>query len=200
MHKLLRPCVLGRKSGAMATRIYTKTGDKGETGLFGGQRVPKDHVRVEAYGEVDELNAALGLARASAPAARVDAVLERLQLLLFELGSELATPPDKKPSAITGADVQEMERAIDAAEADLPPLKTFILPGGTAAAAALHLCRTVCRRAERRLVTLRAQEPETSPTTVIFINRIADLLFVLARLDNRLAGRDDVAWKPRVKA
>lgn len=183
----------------MSTRIYTRTGDKGDTGLFGGQRVPKDHLRVEAYGTVDELNAVLGIARAAEPPPLTAAALEPLQLLLFELGAELATPPDKsqRSTGVTQADVEAMEREIDRAEAQLAPLKTFILPGGTPVAAALHHARTVCRRAERQVVALRRQEPDTSLLTVQVLNRMADLLFVLARLANHEAQREDVPWKAR---
>jgi cob(I)alamin adenosyltransferase len=183
----------------VATRIYTKTGDKGDTGLFGGGRVQKDDVRVEAYGAVDELNAALGLGRALGTPKDIDASLERIQSLLFELGGDLATPPGKanRPAAIGDPDVRWLEQTIDAAEAELQPLKTFVLPGGSTAAGALHLARTVCRRAERRVVTLRTVEPDTTPLAVIFLNRLADLLFVLARLANHRAGQPDVPWRPR---
>ncbi len=183
----------------MTFRIYTKTGDKGETGLFGGQRVRKDSIRVETYGTVDELNAALGMARALKAPAKVDQLLATLQNLLFELGAELATPADKKkrPNGVGDADIRLMEEAIDAAEAELTPLKSFILPGGHPVAAALHLARGVCRRAERLCVTLRGEEPETSENTVIFLNRLSDLLFVYARYANHLTGTPDVAWEAR---
>jgi cob(I)alamin adenosyltransferase len=184
----------------MTTRIYTKTGDGGDTGLWGGERVPKDHVRVEAYGTVDELGAALGQAQVLAPPPELAALLAELQALLFELGAELATPPSKGqlPAGIDEADVTRLERAIDEHEASLPPLKSFILPGGTPLAAALHVARAVCRRAERRVVTLREAEPVTRQTTVVFLNRLGDLLFVLARRANHLAGTADVAWHRRV--
>lgn len=182
----------------MTTRIYTKTGDRGDTGLWGGQRVPKDHVRVEAYGTVDELVAALGQARVLAPPPELAPLLGDLQALLFELGAELATPPAKtpRPAGIDEADITRLERLIDEHEAALPPLKSFILPGGTPLAAALHVARAVCRRAERRVVTLRETEPATRATTVIFLNRLGDLLFVLARRANHLAGTADLAWHP----
>lgn len=188
----------------MTTRIYTKTGDSGETGLFGGRRVPKDDIRVETYGTVDELNAALGLARSliggKGDLAQLDDDLGALQTLLFELGAELATPPEreKKPSqGISDADVAQLERAIDEAEAQLPELKAFILPGGTGVASVLHLARNVCRRAERCCVHLRREEPATSPLTVTYLNRLSDLLFVYARLANHLVGATDVPWSPR---
>ncbi len=183
----------------MTTRIYTKTGDKGETGLFGGERVTKDHVRVEAYGTLDELAASLGVARALDPPAELAPLLAELQSRLFELGAELATPPSrtKRPAGIDAGDVAHLESAIDAHEAALEPLKQFILPGGTPLAAALHAARATCRRAERRLVTLRRAEPQTGETAVIFLNRLGDLLFVLARRANQLAGRGDEPWQAR---
>ena len=183
----------------MATRIYTKTGDAGETGLFGGVRVSKDNLRVEVYGTVDELNAVLGLARAQGAPAEIERVLEPLQNKLFELGAELATPPGraKQPSKITDADVQWLEREIDAADEPLPSLKSFVLPGGTQTAATLHVARNVCRRAERRCVALRHLEPDTAALTVTFLNRLSDLLFVLARRANHAAGVADVLWAPR---
>ncbi len=183
----------------MVTRIYTKTGDAGDTGLFGGRRVQKDDARVEAYGSVDELNAALGLVRAEGPPPQLEQATLELQAILFELGADLATPPgrEKRPSVIGAADVQRLEAQIDAAEAQLPPLKTFILPAGTRLAAVLHLSRAICRRAERRVVSLRAAEPDTSVWAVIFLNRLGDLLFVWARLANHAAGAAEVAWRPR---
>ncbi len=185
----------------MMTKIYTRTGDSGETGLFGGKRVPKDDLRVSAYGTVDELNAMLGAARAADPGAEIDAVLERLQHHLLDLGAELATPPTAAPSATSHARhvmpewVTGLERDIDRFEAALPPLRQFILPGGTPAAAALHLARTVARRAERRIVTLAAREP-VNPDVLKYVNRLSDLLFVLARAANQAAGHPDVLWMP----
>jgi len=182
----------------MATRIYTKTGDQGETGLYGGRRVPKDHVRVEAYGTIDELNAALGQVRALAPPPVVGDVVARVQALLLELGGELATPPEhaKRPTGFGADDVSWLEQQIDAHEAELPALKGFILPSGTPLAAALQTARAVCRRAERRVVTLCHSEPATTPVAVVFINRLADLLFVLARRANALAGQGEEPWHP----
>jgi cob(I)alamin adenosyltransferase len=183
------------------TRIYTRTGDAGETGLFGGQRVRKDDVRVSAYGAVDELNAVLGVARAAGPGPDIDAVLERLQHHLFDLGAELATPPSAPSGAaghaprVSASWVAGLEEDIDGLEDSLPPLRQFILPGGTPAAAALHLARTVARRAERDIVTLAAREP-LNPEVLRFVNRLSDLLFVLARAANREAGRPDTAWIP----
>ena len=177
-------------------KIYTKTGDKGETGLFGGPRVRKDHLRIEAYGSVDELNAVLGVARSETLPAEIDALLAQIQNSLFDLGAELATPdPTKMGVASVGAShVEVLERAIDRYEAGLPPLKTFILPGGTRAAAQLHVARTVCRRAERRLISLAAAETISGQLT-IYLNRLSDLLFVLAREANRAGGKSDVPWR-----
>jgi cob(I)alamin adenosyltransferase len=184
---------------AMTTRIYTKTGDTGETSLYGGTRVHKDHVRVEAYGTVDELNAGLGQVRALAVPPELGPLIAELQALLFELGAELATPPARRrrPTGLGDTDVAMLEGAIDTHEAALPALKSFILPTGTPVSAALHVARAVCRRAERHVVTLRQLEPETSAISVIFLNRLGDLLFVLARRANQLAGVPDSPWHPR---
>src|SRR4051812_12281799 len=172
-------------------KIYTKTGDDGETGLFGGPRVGKDHPRIEAYGTVDELNAVLGLVRTASPPAEIDSLLARVQNELFDLGAELATPDPKSrgTNLIDSERIQALEAAIDQFEIGLEPLKTFILPGGTSAAAWLHLARTVCRRAERLVVALsRDSHENVSNATVIYLNRLSDLLFVLARAANHLAG------------
>ena len=183
----------------MTMNIYTRTGDRGETGLFGGGRVPKDHRRVEAYGDVDELNAALGLARAIELMPRVDEVLVPIQRDLFAIGALLATPdPVKMREQLAKAQLDEervaqLEAAIDAGEAELEPLRAFILPGGTPKAAALHVARTVCRRAERRVVTL-AHDVEIPELAVMYLNRLSDLLFVLARVANRRAGAGEVTW------
>jgi cob(I)alamin adenosyltransferase len=180
-------------------KIYTRTGDTGDTGLFGGGRVPKDHPRVAAVGEVDELNAVLGLVRATTPVETFDPLLEDIQRDLFAIGSHLASPdPDKVREALEKASLAEarvtvMERAIDEADRELPPLRAFILPGGTAKAAVLHLARAVCRRAERQVVAL-AREAELPDVFVIYLNRLSDLLFTLARLENHRSGRADVTW------
>jgi cob(I)alamin adenosyltransferase len=183
----------------MAPRIYTRTGDGGKTRLAGGGRSSKSDLRVEAYGTVDELNATLGLAVAHEPPPPVAALLTRIQSLLFELGSDLATPLDvvERPAGVTEEDVEALEHEIDRAEERLSPLRSFILPAGTRAAAALHLARTVCRRAERRCVALCEIEPGTSKVNVKFINRLSDLLFVLARLVNLEAGAPDSSWQSR---
>lgn len=179
-------------------KIYTKTGDGGETGLFGGPRVRKDDPRIESFGEVDELNAVLGIARAEDLGDDIDALLARIQSTLFDLGAQLASPrPDRMGTQrITADHIAALESAIDQHESGLPPLTAFILPGGTRGAAVLHLARTVCRRAERRLVTLMEREPIASEC-LIYLNRLSDLLFVLARAVNDAAGCEDVLWQSR---
>jgi cob(I)alamin adenosyltransferase len=180
-------------------RIYTRTGDAGDTGLFGGGRVRKDHPRVEAYGDVDELNAAIGLARAIEVVPRVDEVLVGIQRDLFAIGALLATPqPDKMRQQLEKARIDEqridqLERDIDAGDAELEPLRAFIMPGGTPKAAALHVARTVCRRAERRVIALEESE-DIPPLVVIYLNRLSDLLFTLARVANLRGGGGEVTW------
>lgn len=180
-------------------KIYTKTGDAGDTGLFGGGRVPKDHPRVEAYGSVDELNASLGMARALEPLPRIDDLLLAIQRDLFSLGALLATPdPDKvrdylEKARLGDARIAELERAIDDGESELEPLRAFILPGGTVKAAALHLSRTVCRRAERDVLAMSRSE-ELPPIVIVYLNRLSDLLFVLARVAARRAGAAEITW------
>ncbi|HVH31460.1 MAG TPA: cob(I)yrinic acid a,c-diamide adenosyltransferase [bacterium] len=185
----------GKLSGP---RIYTRTGDGGETGLIGGHRVLKDHPRVEAYGAVDELNAHLGVVRAQMEEMQIDALLSRIQHRLFDLGAELATPAGAatSASAVDDTDVADLERAIDMHQATLTPLREFILPGGAQVAATLHVARTVCRRAERRLVALARNEPVRGEL-LRYLNRLSDLLFVLARIVNQSAGRADVTWQPK---
>ena len=180
-------------------KIYTRTGDQGETGLFGGGRVPKDHPRVAAYGDVDELNSAVGLARAAAPADLFDPLLQGVQRDLFSIAAHLATPdPAKVAKALEKADlsdarITELEQAMDAADLELPPLGAFVLPAGTPKAAALHLARTVCRRAERSVVQL-GRETVVPGLFVVYLNPLSDLLFTLARLANRRDGREDETW------
>lgn len=186
-------------------KIYTRTGDEGETGLFGGGRVPKDDTRVEAYGAVDELNAMLGHAAIQMAVelqAELAAAIRRVQADLFTLGAHLATPSANEGGRagehippLPAERVEEMERWMDDAEEELPPLRVFILPGGTEAAARLHLARTVCRRAERRVISLARRE-KIDATAIRYLNRLSDLLFVLARLVNHRAGVEDVAWEP----
>jgi cob(I)alamin adenosyltransferase len=182
-------------------KIYTKTGDQGTTGLFGGTRVSKGHGRVRAYGEVDELNAILGVARAALGGDEPTSdLLMTIQSELFDLGAELACTPERAQKGdlplVQVAEVERLERAIDAREAELAPLTSFVLPGGSPAAAHLHVARTVCRRAERAVVALAGAEPVRSEVTV-YLNRLSDLLFVLARDANRRAGVEDVPWLGR---
>lgn len=183
----------------MSSRIYTRTGDAGETGLFGGGRVRKDHPRVAAYGDVDELNSMLGVVRAAEPTDLADTLLQTIQRDLFAIGGHLATPdPERVRKALEKAELPpariiEFEQAIDAADAELTPLTAFILPGGTPKAAALHMARTICRRAERHVVALAATDP-VPDQFLIYLNRLSDLLFTLARLANHRAGQGDVTW------
>jgi cob(I)alamin adenosyltransferase len=182
-------------------KIYTKTGDQGDTGLFGGPRVRKDDPRIEAYGTVDELNSVLGLARAAELPQGVDELISRIQSELFSIGAELATPdPAAHGTNLIGTKhVAALEAAIDHHEQDLPPLRQFILPGGTQSAAFLHFARTVCRRAERRLVSLMAAPGQTiSEQVIIYLNRLSDLLFVLARDVNHRAGEGEIGWQKPV--
>jgi cob(I)alamin adenosyltransferase len=177
-------------------KIYTRTGDAGETSLFGGTRARKSDPRVDAYGEVDELNAWLGLARASAPDPALADELVHLQRDLFALGAQLADPADKIAARVTkatlgDADTARLEQLIDRLDAELPPLRRFILAGGAPAGAALHVARTVCRRAERRIVAL---DPPVDPVLLRYVNRLSDLLFVLARTANHRAGVPEIEW------
>jgi cob(I)alamin adenosyltransferase len=180
-------------------KIYTRTGDQGQTALFGGGRVAKDHPRVAAYGDVDELNSVLGMVRATDPAGFFDPLLESIQRDLFSIGGQLATPdPAPVAKALAKANlsegrIEEFERIIDEADNELPPLRAFVLPAGTPKAAALHLGRTVCRRAERSVVHL-GHESEVPGLFIVYLNRLSDLLFTLARLANHRAGVRDVAW------
>jgi cob(I)alamin adenosyltransferase len=183
-------------------RIYTRTGDDGTTGLAAGARRRKDDLRVEAYGTVDETNACVGLVRLhTAGDPDLDAMLSRIQNDLFDLGADLATPDtgealSYEPLRVVGAQVERVEREIDRLNADLAPLRSFVLPAGSAAAAALHLARTVCRRAERIVVALSRVEGEVvSPAAVQYLNRLSDLLFVAARYVNDRGARD-VLWIP----
>ena len=179
-------------------KIYTKTGDKGDTSLFGGQRVPKDALRIEAYGTVDELNSVLGICRAENNDAEINSVLAQVQEQLFELGADLATPRSvaaKNVRRIGQKDAHHLEKIIDSLEVHLKPLKHFILPGGTPVAARIHFARTVCRRAERHVVRLSRNE-DISEDIIIYLNRLSDLLFVLARHANHLASVPETTWKP----
>ena len=179
--------------------IATGKGDDGSTGLIGGQRVPKDDPRLEAYGTVDELNAAIGMARATELSPAIDRELGRISEWLFALGSDLATPhrgpDDKKVPLLPAGTALELEEWIHREEGELPPLRNFILPGGNAASAVFHLARTVCRRAERHVVSLHQATGEAAPA-IVFLNRLSDLLFLYARRANHDAGISDVEWRP----
>ncbi|HTY35571.1 MAG TPA: cob(I)yrinic acid a,c-diamide adenosyltransferase [Bacteroidota bacterium] len=180
-------------------KIYTTTGDQGETSLFGGRRVPKDALRIEAYGTVDELNSALGVARAAKPPREIDDILRRLQSDLFVLGADLATPPDKQNGIVERihqGHINSIEQMIDSIEPNLAPLSSFILPGGSPLAAQLHLARTICRRAERFVVKLSRDE-RIDPSCVVYLNRVSDLLFVVARQANKLDGIEETPWSSR---
>jgi len=177
-------------------KIYTKTGDTGETSLFDNTRVPKSDARVDAYGEVDELNACLGAARSARLDAELTAMLVEIQQELFAIGARLADPSHRIASRVTkagivDAQVERLETSIDRLETELPPLRRFILPGGGPGGSLLHLARTVCRRAERRVVAL---EPPVEPIVVIYLNRLSDLLFVMARAANQRSGVPETEW------
>jgi cob(I)alamin adenosyltransferase len=181
-------------------KIYTKTGDAGETGLFGGARVSKASLRVEAYGQVDELNSAIGWARVAVSDQALDALLNQIQNDLFEIGAELGSTEERKGKGsmplIEDAQVEVLERAIDRYEEGPPPLTTFVLPGGSESSARFHLARCVCRRAERSIVNLEAQEPVRGEV-LRYINRLSDLLFTMARHANHAAGVEDIPWTGR---
>jgi cob(I)alamin adenosyltransferase len=187
-----------KRSAGGRTKIYTRTGDRGRTGLLDSARVPKDHPRVAAYGDVDELAAVLGVVRAEGPGGELGALLGQVQRDLFALGAQLADPKArigarKAKAALSPALVERLERAIDARDESLPPLTSFILPGGSRAGALLHLARTVCRRAERAAVGL-ARRHDVDPLVLVYLNRLSDLLFVLARDANRIAGMAEDLW------
>ena len=181
-------------------KIYTKTGDDGQTGLFGGARVPKDDARVEAYGSVDETNALLGVAASASQSDTIREALVRIQTELFSLGAELACLPEHRAKLqmpfIDGESIERLERRIDEFEAELSPLKNFILPGGTLAAALLHQARTVCRRAERRVRSVE-KAAKLRKELLVYLNRLGDLLFVMARFENHAAGASEHPWRPR---
>jgi cob(I)alamin adenosyltransferase len=183
---------------APMVKIYTKKGDDGSTGLFDGTRVSKDHIRCEAYGEVDELSAALGVARAFALDPEIGAALLGIQKDLLAIGAQLADPKYltrkvKPKTVVTGEKVEAFERMMDRYDADLPPLKGFILRCGTKGAAFLHLACTICRRAERRIVLL-SRQVNVPPIVIQYINRLSDLLFVLARVENKRGGEEQIDW------
>ena len=177
-------------------RIYTKTGDTGQTSLYGGRRVDKDTTQIQVVGEIDELNACLGLARSTNDNLQINEVLQRIQHELFSLGAELGTPSDlhrKLDFQMAQQQVSQLEIDINTLESKLPPIRQFILPGGTFSSSMLHLARTVCRRCERRVVTLSKDQP-VSPEIFQYLNRLSDLLFVLARSANAVIGVADVFW------
>jgi len=181
-------------------KIYTKSGDRGETGLFGGGRVRKWDARVEAYGEVDEACAALGVARAALTDPELQAELARVQDELFCVGAELASPHGVKARVavpvIEPRWAERLEQAMDRLDRELPPLHQFVLPGGTPGAAALHLARAICRRAERRVVAL-ADQAELDPAVLVYLNRLSDYLFMAARVANLRAGQAEHHWDPK---
>ena len=187
-------------------KIYTRKGDEGETSLFGGRRVPKDHIRVDAYGAVDELNSFLGLAVAGLPAEAEEWCdrLTSIQSDCFTIGALLASPPKggrggRRPAHIPDLDssrVSVLEGWIDELDEELEPLESFILPGKTAAASAIHVARSVCRRAERRVVTLARESQDVDPAITAYLNRLSDLLFTLARAVNARQGEEEVIWRP----
>jgi len=181
--------------GHRLSKIYTRTGDDGSTGLGDGTRVPKDHARVEAYGTVDELNSVLGVLLCEPLSAELQAALTRIQHTLFDLGGELSIPGRQ---VLADAQTTELEQLLDRLNAELAPLKEFILPGGSRAAALCHVARSVCRRAERRVYTLSRQE-RVSPASLKYLNRLSDLLFVMARAVNHASGMPDTLWQPARK-
>ncbi len=181
-------------------KIYTKGGDKGETGLFGGDRVSKNSFRIEAYGTIDELNSFIGLALTEIIDRDVRSVLNRIQNILFTLGSDLATPDNEKNKKyeiprISKSHFEEIEKEIDNFDGKLEELRNFILPGGCKSSALLQICRVVCRRAERKIVELN-NDVKLNPDILILINRLSDLFFVLARYENKISGIEDIKWQP----
>jgi len=178
-------------------KIYTKTGDEGDTSLFGGKRVHKDDLRLEAYGTIDELNSAIGSCRAFNAHTEIDSLLAEIQNDLFILGADLATPQSSSTKEIRRiglVDITRLEQHIDSLESRLSPLSTFILPGGAKSAVLLHVARTICRRAERRIVSL-ARHESIGTAPIMYTNRLSDLLFVLARIVNMLSGNQETPWK-----
>jgi len=182
----------------MAFKIYTKTGDKGDTSLFGGKRLPKSHIRIEAYGTVDELNSYVGLVRDVVGSEEIRLVLKEIQDRLFTIGANLATDPDKKMPIpdVLETDVELLEKEIDRMNENLPPLKNFILPGGHQHVSFCHLARCVCRRAERLVVALN-MEDKVEPILIHYLNRLSDYLFVLCRQIAHDLGVEEIPWNPR---
>jgi len=182
----------------MAFRIYTKTGDKGDTALFGGRRVPKSHLRVDAYGTVDELNSFIGWLRDSVENQHIREVLAHIQHRLFTVGAHLASDPKKHPPTpdLLSSDIELLEKEMDTMDAGLPPLKNFILPGGHPVVSVCHVCRTVCRRAERLAVALHQKDP-VEALVLQYLNRLSDYFFMLARQLAHDLGAAEVIWNPR---
>jgi cob(I)alamin adenosyltransferase len=180
--------------GNRLTKICTRTGDNGTTGLGDGSRTDKDDPRIEAIGAIDELNSALGLLLSHELPGNLQDRLSRVQHRLFDVGGELCLPGQPARHVVNSEQIEELEATLEELNADLPPLREFILPGGSPAAAACHLARTICRRAERRLVSLGKVE-DLNPAGIMYLNRLSDLLFVMARQLNRLAGKTDVYWR-----
>jgi cob(I)alamin adenosyltransferase len=187
----------------MAFKIYTKTGDKGKTSLIGGTKVPKSHIRIESYGTVDELNSFIGLLSDQTTESAVKIFLKNIQDRLFTIGSSLACDPEKEPLMkipdLRETDVLELERSIDEMNESLPVMKNFILPGGHPAVSTAHICRCVCRRAERICVAMHENNLFVDSLVVQYLNRLSDYLFVLARYLGHLLRVEEIAWKPRSK-
>jgi cob(I)alamin adenosyltransferase len=186
----------------MAIKIYTKTGDKGKTSLLGGTKVPKNHIRIESYGTIDELNSYVGLAGDHIDNAHSRSVLKEIQDRLFTIGSSLACDPEKEPLMkipdLKENDIAFLENEIDSMSDELPPMKNFILPGGNVAVSTLHVVRCVCRRAERLCVNMQEHEMSVEPLIIIYLNRLSDYLFVLARYIAHILKVEEIRWKPRV--
>jgi cob(I)alamin adenosyltransferase len=186
----------------MAIKIYTKTGDKGKTSLIGGTKVPKSHIRIESYGTVDELNSFIGLLNDQVDHSEINQFLKQVQDRLFTIGSSLACDPEKEPLMklpdLKEEDVKQLELGIDKMNSDLPEMKNFILPGGHPSVSTAHICRCVCRRAERICVNMAEQEIFVDALVIKYLNRLSDYLFMLARYIGHLLGVEEVAWKPRV--
>ena len=186
----------------MAIKIYTKTGDLGKTSLIGGTKVPKNHIRIEAYGTVDELNSYIGLVSDHLTDSHSKVTLKEIQDRLFTIGSSLACDPDKEPLMkipdLKEADVEFLEKEIDAMNAELPAMKWFLLPGGHVSVSVTHIARCICRRAERLCVDMQEHELFVDPLVIKYLNRLSDHLFVLARYAGHLLNVPEIAWKPRV--
>ncbi len=187
----------------MSSKIYTKTGDKGTTSLIGGTKVPKSHRRIEAYGTVDELNSVIGLCRDLLKKENITHVLQEVQDRLFTIGSALACDPDKEPKLkipdLKEEDITLLEMEMDNMNETLPPMKSFILPGGHFAASTLHVARCVCRRAERCCVRLQKKKEDVEPLIITYLNRLSDYLFVLSRHTAAVLKAEEIPWKPRVE-